>query len=114
MLFSDDLHFAISMSLKLKEENQVLLSFESVMDDDWIVNDELSLLASNIRKEVINVLDSFLSVLKIYDKRKGHNMFSFMLDPSYKSLHIVSSFVGRNQGVALIEIASYWIFIISS
>jgi hypothetical protein len=53
------------------------------------------------------VLDSFLSVLKIYDKRKGHNMFSFMLDPSYKSLHIVSSFVGRNQGVALIEIASY-------
>jgi hypothetical protein len=40
------------MSLKLKKENQVLLSFESLMDDDSIVNDELSLLISNIRKEV--------------------------------------------------------------
>jgi hypothetical protein len=28
------------MNLKLKEENQVLPSFESLMDDDSIVNDE--------------------------------------------------------------------------
>jgi hypothetical protein len=34
------------------------------MDDDSIVNDELFLLASNIRSEVINVLDFFLSFLK--------------------------------------------------
>jgi hypothetical protein len=47
------------MSLNLKEENQVLLSFESLMDGDFIVNDELSLLASNIKREVINVLDFF-------------------------------------------------------
>jgi hypothetical protein len=32
-LLSDALHFAISMSFKLKEENQVLHSFESLMDD---------------------------------------------------------------------------------
>jgi hypothetical protein len=32
------------MSLKLKEENQILPLFESLMDDDSIVNDELSLL----------------------------------------------------------------------
>jgi hypothetical protein len=30
---NDALHSAISMSLKLKEENQALLSFESLMDD---------------------------------------------------------------------------------
>jgi hypothetical protein len=42
------------------------------MDDDSIVNDELYLLASNIRREVINVLDSFFSILKVYDKRKTH------------------------------------------
>jgi len=48
------------MSLKLREENQVLPSFESLMDDDSIISVELSLLASNIRNEVINVLDSFL------------------------------------------------------
>jgi hypothetical protein len=48
------------MSLKLEEENQIILSFESLMEDDSIVFYELSLLASNIIREVINMLDSFL------------------------------------------------------
>jgi hypothetical protein len=59
------------MSLKLREKNQVLLSFESLMDDDSIVSNELSLLVSNIRWEVINVLDSFLSFLKVCDNKKS-------------------------------------------
>jgi hypothetical protein len=42
------------------------------MDDDSIVSAELYLLASNTRKEVINVLDFFLSFLRVYDKRKSH------------------------------------------
>jgi hypothetical protein len=62
------------MSLKLREEYQVFPSFESLMDDDSIVSVELFLLAFNITKEVINVLDSFLSFLRVYDKRKSHNM----------------------------------------
>jgi hypothetical protein len=45
------------MSLKLKEENQVVPSFESLVDDDSIVINELSLLACNIRREVINLLN---------------------------------------------------------
>jgi hypothetical protein len=73
------------------------------MDDVSIVNDELFLLAFNIRREVINVLDFFLSFSKAYDKRKTHNMIFFLLDPRYKSLCIISSFVGREQGVALVE-----------
>jgi hypothetical protein len=91
------------MSLKLREENQVVPSYESLMDDDLVVSDELSLLASNIKREVINVLDFFLSFLKVYNKRKAHNVISFMLDPRYKSLHIVSSFVGKEQGVVLVK-----------
>jgi hypothetical protein len=102
-LLSDVLHFTILMSLKLKEENQVVLSFENLMDDNSIVSDELSLLASNIKSEVINVLDFFLSFLKVYHKRKVHNIIFFMLDPRYKNLHIVSSFVGKEQSVTLIE-----------
>jgi hypothetical protein len=39
---SDALHSSISMSLKLRGKNQILLSFESLMNDDSIVNDELS------------------------------------------------------------------------
>jgi hypothetical protein len=42
------------MSLKLKEENNIISSFESLMEDDSIISYELSLLAFNIRKEVIN------------------------------------------------------------
>jgi hypothetical protein len=91
------------MSLKLKEENQIIPSFEHLMEDDSIVFDELSLLASNIRREVINVLDSFLSFLKKYENRKTHNMIFLMLYPRFKSLHIVSSFVGKEKGVALVE-----------
>jgi hypothetical protein len=63
-LFNDALHFAISMSLKLKEENKIIPSFESLMEDDSIIFGELFLLASNIRKEVINILNSFLSFFK--------------------------------------------------
>jgi len=38
------------MSLKLKEENQIVLSFENLMDDELLVIDELSLLAYNRKK----------------------------------------------------------------
>jgi hypothetical protein len=91
------------MSLKLKNENKIIPSFENLMEDDFIISNELSLLAFNIRREVINALDSFLSFLKNYENTKAYNMISLMLDPRFKSLCIVSSFVGREQGVALIE-----------
>ncbi len=84
-LFSDVLHFAISMSLKLKEENKIIASFECLMEDDSIIFYELFLLASNIRKEVINVLDSFLSFLKKHENRKVHNMIFLMLNLRFKS-----------------------------
>jgi hypothetical protein len=34
---------------------------------------------------------------------KAHNMIFLMLDPRFKSLHIIFSFVGREQGVARVE-----------
>jgi hypothetical protein len=92
------------MNLKLKEENKIIPSFESLMEDDSIISNELSLLAFNIRREVINVLNSFLSFLKKYENRKAHNMISLMLDPRFQSLRIISSFVGREQGIALLKI----------
>jgi hypothetical protein len=90
------------MSLKLKEENKIILSFESLMEDDSVIFYELFLLTSNIKMEVINVLDSFLSFLKKHEIKKAHNMISLMLDPKFKSLPITSSFVGREQGVAFV------------
>ncbi len=45
----------------------------------------------------------FLSFLKKYDEKKAHNMFSLMLDPILKTLHLVSSFIGLEWGKAIVE-----------
>ncbi len=58
------------MNLKLKKENQVVLSFESLMEEDLVITDELALLVFNIRMEVCVVLDSFLSFLTKYENGK--------------------------------------------
>ncbi len=62
-MLSDTLNFAISMSLKFKDEMDYA-TFDNLMKKDG--NDgnvvyELSCLASNIKKEVVHVLDCFLS-----------------------------------------------------
>ncbi len=49
------------------------------MDDDLIITYELFVLAYNIRREVINMLDFFLSFKRKYDNRKSCNMVSLML-----------------------------------
>jgi hypothetical protein len=40
------------MSLKFKEENQILPSFETLMNDDSIITSELALMTSSIKREV--------------------------------------------------------------
>jgi len=72
------------------------------MEEDFSVALELICLAFNIRKEVCGVLNSFLSFLKFFDKRTP-NMLALMLDTKLKSLRLVSSFIGRDQGVAIVE-----------
>jgi hypothetical protein len=49
------------------------------------------------------VLETFLSFLKKFEEKKAHHMLSLMLDPRFKSLCLVSSFIGREQGVAIVE-----------
>jgi len=73
------------------------------LDDDFAIILELSLFAFNIKKEVCGVLDSFLSFLKNYEEKKAHNMLSLMLDTQFKSLRLVSSFVGREQGISIVQ-----------
>jgi len=69
------------------------------MENDANVVNGLAFLAFNIKREVYNVLDFFFSFLRKYEKKKVHNTISLMLDPSIKSLCIISSFIGREQGV---------------
>jgi hypothetical protein len=75
------------MSLKLKEKNEVVPYFHSLMEDDSNVIDELALLTSNIRRQFYGILD-FFSHLKRYIFKNSH----------VKSLYIVFLFVGKDQG----------------
>jgi hypothetical protein len=58
------------MNLKLKEENEVVPSFDGLMENDANVVNELALLASNIKREVYNALEFFFSFLKKIEEKK--------------------------------------------
>ncbi len=80
-LLSNALHFAISISLKLKEKPKSAPSFQTLMQEDFGVALDLICLDSNIGKEVCGILDSFLSFLNKFDERKTHTMLALMLEP---------------------------------
>ncbi len=67
---SNALNCSIILSLRMKDETRIKLAFDPLMDDDGKVILELSLLASNIRKE-IRILDSFLTFLRSYKEKKN-------------------------------------------
>jgi len=55
-----------------------------------------------MNKEVIGVIDSFISFFTKYDGKKTHNMQALMLDPRFKSLVLISnSFIGSELGVTI-------------
>lgn len=82
----------------MREKVEILPTLNNLMDDDSRVAIDLSLLVSNIIKEMWGVLDSFISFFKNMKKRKTHNMFFLMLDPRFKNLQIlVFSFIGHDK-----------------
>jgi len=101
-LLSDVLNFIVSICFKLKDEISISISFDNFMAKKSILIIELSCLAFNIKKEVCDALDYFLS-LKKKMKKKAHNMLFLMLDPAFKNLHLISSFIVLEQGKAIVE-----------
>jgi len=67
------------MNLKLKKEHEVVLSFDSLMEDDYGVVDDLTLLSSNIKGEFYGILYSFLSFLKIWKEKRSITCFHWCL-----------------------------------
>jgi hypothetical protein len=102
-LLSDAFNFAIFISLKLKVKDENTLSFQTLMEKDYSMTLELICFASNIKKEVCIVLNYFLSFLKKYEEKRTHNMLSLMLDLRFENLHLISFFIGHEQGVAIVE-----------
>jgi hypothetical protein len=53
-------------------------------DDDSSLISKLENFARKIKKEIIMVIDYFLSFLTRYDERRAHNMLALMLDSILK------------------------------
>jgi hypothetical protein len=66
----------------------------NLIDDDSGIVFVLFLFTSNTKREVCDVLDSFLSFFKKIEERKAHDMLFLMLDPRFKSLCLVSFILG--------------------
>lgn len=86
------MHSTIAICLKLKKKVEISPTLVNLINDDSRVVFELSLLASNMEKEVLRLLESFLFFLKKYDTKKTHNMF-LMLGPKFRSVWLISSYI---------------------
>jgi hypothetical protein len=55
------------------------------------------------KKEEVVILDYFLSFLRKYEEKNLIDMFYLILDHRFKTFCLVSSFVGSEQGKAIME-----------
>ncbi len=61
-----------------------------------------SLTKSHKNEKNLEDLERLLSVKK-YEEKKVHNMLPLMLDSRLKTLHLVSSLIGGEQGKRIVE-----------
>jgi hypothetical protein len=74
-LLYDALNCSITLNLRMKEKTRIQPTFEPLVDNDGRITLELSLLASNIIKEVDGILDFFFTFLRSYEKKKFITLF---------------------------------------
>jgi hypothetical protein len=56
---------------------------------------EFHLFRQRMQKQVVQVLNPFLSFMASFQKAKAHNMLAMMLDPHFKGLRLVNKLVKR-------------------
>ncbi len=78
------------------------LVLDGLVDDDYGLDIELGIFAKNMKEEVIGVINSFLSFLTIHDEKIIHNMLALMLDPRFKSLILIFSFINQKFDVTIV------------
>jgi hypothetical protein len=72
------------------------------MEEESIVILELGFLASNSKKEGLWCFIFYFNFKESMKKRRFTKCF-FMLDPRFKNLHLVFSFIGLEKGKAIVE-----------
>jgi hypothetical protein len=98
----DALQSTIVMCLKCKEVTNPPTQVNWINDDSKVAF-KLLLFATNIKKEICDVLVSSISFfLKLYEERK-FDMLCLMLDPKFKSLCLILYFIGGEEKVNIVE-----------
>ncbi len=102
---SDAFNLAITIIFQFQQNIINCVIPNNTLDDGigGYLNVELIELAINMKWQVILVLDPFLSFLWRFKLKKAHNMLCFMLDPQYKNLHLMSSFIRRDIGRLIVN-----------
>jgi len=67
----------------------------NLVEEKINVFNELEELILGMKHQVLEVLLPFISFMHGFQKMKGHNMLVLMLDPRYKSMHLVIIYLGR-------------------
>jgi hypothetical protein len=73
------LYVRIILELKLKEKHGMAPSITNLVEDDMAMASKLFMHVVNIRKQICDVLDGFLSFVMKYEEKKTHNMLFLML-----------------------------------
>jgi hypothetical protein len=75
------------------------------LDSNEILNfdGELQVLQQHMQKQVVQVLDPFLSFMLSFQPHKAHNMLAMMLNPHCKGLGLVILYVGKEMALQIID-----------
>jgi len=65
------------------------LVLNTLITDDASLYIELGTLVMNMKKEVCEVIDYFLSFLIKYDEKRVHNLLPLMIDLKFKSWRLI-------------------------
>jgi hypothetical protein len=55
-----------------------------------------------MQKQVVQVLNPFLSFMASFQKAKAHNMLAMMLNPCFKGLGLVIQYVGKERTLHIV------------
>jgi hypothetical protein len=91
--------FLATISLVINMWVQCLV-LDSLETQDFDV--KLQVFQQHMQKQVLIVIQPFLSFLLSFQECKVHNMSSMMLDPHFKGLRLVVQYVGKEKAALIV------------
>jgi len=93
------------ISLKLQQDITNIATPDNMVDDEIgeYSNVELAKKIINVKRQIICVLNPFLSSLQKFESKVSHNMLCFMLNPQYKNLPFIFLFIGHDTIILILN-----------